>query len=85
MIVYVWIFVVQEDFESFLSGTDQQKASFKAQATHDIAAAVNTVPARLFVSDLVSGQMTRNLSGERTTLKCLVVKLHALPVSKALR
>jgi hypothetical protein len=83
VIVYVWIFVVQEDFESFLSGTDLQKASFKAQATHDIAAAVNTVPARLFVSDLVSGQMTRNLSGERTTLKCLVVKLHALPVSKA--
>ena len=71
---------LHEDFETFLPGGESvQMSSFMAQATHDIAAAVDTAPARLFVAGVAPGQISRKTSG--ASIKCVVLKLHALPVS----
>lgn len=44
--------------------------------------AADAAPARIFVTDVAGGQITRKLAG--TCTKCVVLKLHVLPVSKSL-
>ena len=47
-----------------------------------LCGAVDAAPARVFVTDVAGGQITRKLAG--TCTKCVVLKLHVLPVSKSL-